>query len=61
MNSSSRWVIDLDDIVYFYMAYTIIWFGIFLYLVKMHNDQRRLVREIEVLEEVVNAQRGDED
>jgi CcmD family protein len=51
----------LDDIVYFYMAYTIIWFGIFLYLVKMHNDQRRLVREIEVLEEVVNAQRGDED
>lgn len=43
-----------DKIVYFYVAYTIIWFGIFLYLVKMHNDQRRLAREIEVLKEVVD-------
>jgi CcmD family protein len=54
-------VIDLDKIVYFYLAYTIIWLGIFVYLVKMHNDQQRLTREIEVLEEVVNANRGDED
>jgi CcmD family protein len=61
MNSSSRLVIDLDKIVYFYLAYTIIWLGIFVYLVKMHNDQQRLTREIEVLEEVVNANRGDED
>jgi CcmD family protein len=51
----------LDDIVYFYLAYTIIWFGIFVYLVKMHRDQLRLVREIEVLEEVVNGQRGEGD
>lgn len=49
-----------DDITYFYIAYTIIWFGIFLYMVKMHNDQRRLAREIEVLEEVLDA-RGDEE
>ena len=50
-----------DKIVYFYIAYTIIWFGIFVYLVKMHNDQRRLAREIEVLEEVLDAQRGEGD
>ena len=51
----------MDDIVYFYIAYTIIWFGIFLFMVKMHNDQLRLAREIEVLEEVLDAQRGDDD
>lgn len=48
-----------DTIVYFYVAYTIIWFGVFLYMVKMHADQRRLVREIEVLEEVLDGQRGE--
>jgi CcmD family protein len=51
----------MDDITYFYIAYTIIWFGVFLYLVKMHNDMRRLGREIDVLEEVLDAQRGDEE
>lgn len=51
----------MDDIAYFYVAYTIIWFGIFVYMVKMHNDQRRLAREIEVLEEVLDAQREDEE
>ena len=51
----------MDDIAYFYIAYTIIWFGIFVYMVKMHNDQVRLAREIEVLEEVLDAQRGDEE
>ena len=51
----------MDDIGYFYIAYTIIWFGVFVYMVKMHNDQRRLVREIEVLEEVLDARRGDEE
>ncbi len=50
-----------DKIVYFYVAYTIIWFGIFVYMVKMHTDQRRLAREIEVLEEVLDAQRGNDD
>ena len=45
----------MDDIAYFYIAYTIIWFGIFVYMVKMHNDQRRLSREIEVLEEVLDG------
>lgn len=49
----------MDTIVYFYAAYTIIWFGVFLYMVKMHADQRRLVREIEVLEEVLDGQRGE--
>jgi CcmD family protein len=51
----------MDDITYFYIAYTIIWFGIFVYMVKMHNDQQRLAREIEVLEEVLDARRGDGD
>lgn len=51
----------MDDIGYFYIAYTIIWFGVFVYMVKMHNDQQRLTREIEVLEEVLDARRGDED
>lgn len=51
----------MDDIAYFYVAYTIIWFGIFVYMVKMHNDQRRLAREIEVLEEVLDAKREDEE
>jgi CcmD family protein len=51
----------MDDIVYFYIAYTIIWFGIFVYLVKMHTDQRRLAREIEVLQEVLDGHRGDGD
>ena len=51
----------MDDIAYFYIAYTIIWFGIFVNMVKMHNDQRRLAREIEVLEEVLDAKRGEGD
>jgi CcmD family protein len=51
----------MDDIVYFYIAYTIIWFGIFVYMVKMHADQRRLAREIEVLEEVLDVKRGAEE
>jgi len=51
----------MDDIGYFYIAYTIIWFGVFVYMVKMHNDQKRLAREIEVLEEVLDARRGDEE
>jgi CcmD family protein len=51
----------MDDIGYFYIAYTIIWFGVFVYMVKMHNDQRRLAREIEVLEEELNARRGSEE
>lgn len=47
----------MDDIVYFYLAYAIIWGGIFTYMLKVHFDQQRLAREIDVLQEVVDGQR----
>ena len=59
MSSSSRLLVDMDDIHYFYIAYTIIWGGIFVYLLKLHYDQRRLARELEVLTEVVEGGDGD--
>ena len=45
----------MDDIVYFYLAYAIIWGGIFIYMLKVHFDQQRLAREIDVLQEIVDG------
>ena len=45
----------MDDIGFFYIAYTIIWVGIFAYVLRIFLDQQRLTREVEVLKEVVEG------
>ncbi len=49
----------MADLVFLYAAYTIVWAGLFLYMLKLHIDQRRLSKELELLEEVVNARSED--
>ena len=53
----------MDDIVFLYLAYSVIWIGLFLYIFKIYLDQRRMSREIKVLKEVVDGagKRGKED
>jgi len=49
----------LSDLIYLYAAYTIIWASVFAYLVKFAIDQHKLTKDIELLEEVVDAHAKD--
>jgi CcmD family protein len=44
----------MTDLIYLYSAYTIVWLGLFLYMVKLHLTQRRLDKEIKMLQEIFN-------
>jgi CcmD family protein len=48
----------MSDLNFLYAAYTVFWLGIFGYLFKLHMDQRKLAREMDVLKEVVDGQRS---
>ena len=50
----------MDDIHWFYLAYAVIWGGLFLYLLKLHFDQLRLARDVELLKEVSDDRERDE-
>ena len=43
----------MDDMTFVYIAYAIIWVALFMFLLKLHMDQTRLKKEIEVLKEVL--------
>lgn len=47
----------MSDLIYLYGAYTIIWVGLFLYIIKLHMAQRRLKKEIEMLREIVDGKK----
>lgn len=42
------------NLIYLYSAYTIVWLGLFLYIIKLHMTQRRLEKEIKMLREIFN-------
>ena len=44
----------MSDLIYFYVAYTIVWIGVFLYIIKLHIAQRKLKKEIKMLSEILN-------
>ena len=44
----------MTDLIYLYSAYTIVWLGLFFYMVKLHLTQRRLDKEIKMLQEIFN-------
>jgi len=44
----------MSDLIYLYSAYTIVWLGVFLYLIKLHIGQRKLNKEIKMLSELLN-------
>jgi CcmD family protein len=46
---------------FLYAAYTVVWAGIFGYLLWLHMDQRKLAREMDVLKEVLDGERSDEE
>lgn len=50
----------MSDLVYLYVAYSIIWAGLFLYILKLHLVQRRLKTEIKMLREISNGKKGKE-
>ena len=49
----------MDDIVYMYIGYSLIWGFTFAYLVKIFLDQRKLSREMKMLKEVLDGRTGD--
>lgn len=42
----------MSDLIYLYGAYTIVWLGLFLYIIKLHLTQRKLDKEIKMLSEI---------
>lgn len=47
----------MSDLVYLYAAYTVIWVGLFLYVFKLHTQQKKLRRELKMLREVLDGRR----
>jgi CcmD family protein len=42
----------MSDLIYLYSAYTIIWLGLFFYILRLHLTQRRLDKELKMLKEI---------
>ena len=50
----------MDNLIYLYIAYTIIWTALFVYILKLHMDQKNLKKDLELLMEVMNGGRKKE-
>ncbi|UCD14772.1 MAG: CcmD family protein [Thermoplasmatales archaeon] len=48
----------MSDLTYLYGAYTIVWLGLFFYIIKLHIAQRRLKNEIKMLREIINGKKS---
>jgi len=48
----------MSDLIYLYVAYTIIWAGVFLYILKLHIAQRKLKKEIKTLREMIDGKKA---
>ena len=48
----------MSDLIYLYSAYTIIWAGLFIYIIKLHITQRKLKKEIDMLREIINGKKS---
>ena len=51
----------MSDLIYLYLAYTIIWVSLFLYIIKLHLTQRKLNKEIKMLREIYNENKRKKD
>ncbi len=47
----------MDALNYLYAAYTIIWAGLFVYMLKLHMDALRIETEMRTLREALDARR----
>jgi CcmD family protein len=45
----------METLAYMYVAYTVIWAGLFVYLLKLHLDARRIETELRTLREALDA------
>jgi len=48
----------MSDLYYLYGAYTIVWVGLFFYVIKLHFDQRKLKKEINLVKGIINGKKG---
>jgi CcmD family protein len=48
-------VIDIADLIYLYVAYTIVWLGLFAYVLYLHLKQSKLTKDLELLGEMVGS------
>jgi CcmD family protein len=48
----------MSDLIYLYSAYTIVWVGVFLYILKLHMAQRKIKKELETLKAIVNEKKN---
>ena len=44
----------MSDLIYLYVAYTIVWIALFVYIIKLHINQRKLDKELKMLREIFN-------
>jgi len=51
----------MSDLIYLYVVYTIIWISLFLYIVKLHLTQKKLIKEIKMLNEIFNENKRKKD
>lgn len=45
----------MEDIIYLFIGYTVIWLGLFLYVIYLHQKQAKLSRDIDLIEEMVKS------
>jgi len=48
----------MSDLIYLYIAYTIVWAATFFYLINLHITQKKLKKEIEMLREIINGKKS---
>ena len=50
----------MDDLVFFYIAYSIIWGDLFVYALMMHMGQRQMKKELEALKEMQKMKKSEQ-
>jgi len=48
----------MSGLSYLFIAYTIIWGALFLYLFRLHRRERRLSQDLEALQQSLKEKRG---
>jgi CcmD family protein len=47
----------MSEMIYLYVAYTVIWAGTFLYVLRLYNNQKKLRRELKMLKGALDGGR----